>query len=49
LWDTSQPAGQRVLDKLSYYFELVKSHSDNPLYKEEIESQLSQLEVGKHR
>ena len=49
LWDTSQPAGQRVLDKLSYYFELVKSHSDNPLYKKEIESQLSQLEVGKHR
>ena len=49
LWDTSQPAGQRVLDKLSYYFELVKSHSVNPLYKEEIESQLSQLELGKHR
>jgi|TARA_B110000483_G_C18040298_1_gene482330 hypothetical protein len=45
LWDTSQPAGQRVLEKLSYYFELVKSHSNNPLYKEEIESQLSQLEV----
>ena len=43
LWDTSQPAGQRVMDKISYYFKLIKSHSDNPLYKEEIESQLFEL------
>jgi hypothetical protein len=33
LWDTSQPSGQRVEDKISFYFELVEKYKDHPLYK----------------
>jgi hypothetical protein len=34
LWDTSQPKGQRVEDKINYYYSLVKEYKDNPLFKE---------------
>lgn len=34
LWDTSQPKGQRVEDKIDYYFKLVNEYRDHPLYKE---------------
>jgi hypothetical protein len=34
LWDTSQPSGQRVEDKIKYYFDLVKQYKDHPSYKE---------------
>lgn len=33
LWDTSQPKGQRVEDKIKFYFELVEKYKDHPLYK----------------
>lgn len=33
LWDTSQPSGQRVEDKINYYFELVQQYKDHPQYK----------------
>jgi len=33
LWDTSQPSGQRVEDKISFYFELVEKYKDHPQYK----------------
>jgi hypothetical protein len=33
LWDTSQPKGQRVEDKIKFYFELVEQYKDHPLYK----------------
>lgn len=33
LWDTSQPSGQRVEDKLRFYFELVEQYKDHPQYK----------------
>jgi len=34
LWDTSQPSGQRVEDKIEYYFKLVNEYRNHPLYKE---------------
>ena len=34
LWDTSQPKGQRVEDKIDYYFKLINEYRDHPLYKE---------------
>jgi hypothetical protein len=34
LWDTSQPAGQRVEDKINYYFKLVEDYKDHPMYKD---------------
>jgi hypothetical protein len=37
LWDTSQPKGQRVEDKISFYFELVENYKDHPQYKHLIE------------
>jgi|688.fasta_scaffold167378_2 hypothetical protein len=33
LWDTSQPKGQRVEDKIKFYFELVQRYKDHPEYK----------------
>lgn len=33
LWDTTQPCGQRVEDKIKFYFELVEKYKDHPLYK----------------
>jgi hypothetical protein len=33
LWDTSQPKGQRVDDKIKFYFELIEQYKDHPLYK----------------
>jgi hypothetical protein len=33
LWDTTQPCGQRVEDKINFYFELVEKYKDHPLYK----------------
>jgi len=36
LWDTSQPSGQRVEDKIKYYFNLVNEYKDHPLYKDMI-------------
>jgi hypothetical protein len=45
LWDTSQPKGQRVEDKLEYYFSLIKEYKDNPIYKKLINFHLSDLEM----
>jgi hypothetical protein len=33
LWDTSQPKGQRVEDKIIFYKKLIEDYKDNPLYK----------------
>ena len=33
LWETSQPKGQRVEDKINFYFELVEKYKTHPLYK----------------
>jgi hypothetical protein len=33
LWDTTQPCGQRVEDKIKFYFELVQRYKDHPEYK----------------
>ena len=40
LWDTSQPKGQRVGDKISFYFELVEKYKDHPQYKHLIKNPL---------
>jgi len=34
LWDTSQPSGQRIEDKIKYYFELVEDYRNHPKYKD---------------
>jgi len=33
LWDTSQPKGQRVEDKILFYKKLFNEYKDHPLYK----------------
>ena len=33
LWDTSQPCGQRVEDKILFYKKLFNEYKDHPLYK----------------
>jgi hypothetical protein len=33
LWDTSQPKGQRVEDKINFYFSLVEEYKNHPKYK----------------
>ena len=33
LWDTSQPCGQRVEDKILFYKKLFNDYKDHPLYK----------------
>lgn len=38
LWDTSQPKGQRVEDKIKFYFELVEIYKDHPQYKDQIKN-----------
>jgi hypothetical protein len=38
LWDTSQPGGQRVEDKILYYNNYLKEYKDHPLFKELIMS-----------
>ena len=38
LWDSSQPSGQRVEDKIEYYFKLIMQYKDHPQYKEIIEN-----------
>jgi len=43
LWDKSQPYGQRVEDKLKYYFQLVETYKSHPLYCDIIKSYLSKL------
>ena len=32
VWDSSQPSGQRVEDKLRYYFNLVEEYKNHPMY-----------------
>jgi hypothetical protein len=34
LWDTSQPSGQRIEDKIKYYFKLVEDYRNHPKYKD---------------
>jgi hypothetical protein len=34
LWDTSQPKGQRVEDKIKFYFNLISQYKDHPKYRE---------------
>ena len=43
LWDTSQPKGQRIDDKINFYFNLLKEYREHPLYKELIEKQITEL------
>jgi hypothetical protein len=43
LWDTSQPAGQRIDEKINFYFSLLKEYKEHPLYKELIEQQIAEL------
>lgn len=33
LWDVTQPSGQRVEDKIKFYFQLVQEYKDHPEYK----------------
>ena len=33
LWDSAQPYGQRVEDKIKFYFQLVQEYKDHPEYK----------------
>ena len=33
LWDVAQPSGQRVEDKIKFYFQLVQEYKDHPEYK----------------
>ena len=47
LWDTSQPYGQRVEDKLNYYFNLIKIYYKIPLYSKIINEQLNDLVYSK--
>ena len=37
LWDTTQPCGQRIEDKIRFYFNLIKGYKDHPLYKDLID------------
>lgn len=41
LWDTSQPSGQKIEDKINYYFELIERYKDHPLYKPLISEKFS--------
>ena len=41
LWDTSQPKGQRVEDKLDFYFTLVEQYKEHPQYKNLISEKIS--------
>ena len=34
LWDTSQPSGQRIEDKIMFYKELYERYKDHPKYKD---------------
>lgn len=34
LWNTSQPAGQRIEDKILYYHSLIQEYKDHPKYRE---------------
>jgi len=43
LWDSKQPYGQRVEDKLLFYFNLINDYKDNPLYKNLIKKQINIL------
>jgi hypothetical protein len=43
LWDTSQPAGQRIDEKINFYFNLLQEFRNHPLYKEMIEKQIVEL------
>lgn len=43
LWDTHQPYGQRITDKLEHYFDMVREYSTNPQFREYIQTQLKSL------
>ncbi len=45
LWDTSQPSGQRIEDKILYYHSLIDEYKNHPLYKELIYTLNSHLIV----
>lgn len=38
LWDTSQPAGQRIEDKILYYYNLIEEYRNHPHYSKLINS-----------
>lgn len=38
LWDSSQPLGQRVEDKIEYYHNLIMQYKDHPIYSEKIKT-----------
>ncbi len=38
LWDTSQPKGQRIEDKILFYHQLIQEYKDHPKYRELIVS-----------
>jgi len=33
LWDTSQPGGQKIEDKIKFYFKLVEEYKEHPKYR----------------
>ncbi len=43
LWDSSQPYGQRVEDKLDYYFNMIMKYKDNPLYEDIILTHINEF------
>jgi hypothetical protein len=43
LWDTSQPKGQRIEDKLEFYFNILNQYKNHPLYKDIIDEQIKTL------
>jgi hypothetical protein len=43
LWDTSQPGGQRIEDKILYYHSLINEYKNHPEYKEFINKLLKEL------
>ncbi len=45
LWEKSQPYGQRIEDKIEYYFQLVNEYIEHPLYKNIILKQLNDIKT----
>jgi len=43
LWDTSQPSGQRIEDKIEFYFSILNQYKNHPLYKDIIDEQIKTL------
>lgn len=40
LWDSSQPYGQRIEDKIEYYHNFIMQYKDHPLYSQKINEKI---------